>query len=508
MLQRIFTYCAWLGVLILAAYLRLHDLDSRPLHADEATGARILSNRLETQTYQFDPQHFHGPLLSLSTLPIAHAQDETSWQSLSKTTLRLGPAWAGILLVLTPLLWRRQIGSLGALAAAAFIATSPLLVYYNRMYIHESLLVLLTMITLPAAYRLVIQPSRVTAVIAGVGMGLMFATKETFAISIMAWLAATGAYYLAHRFKWHTPSKEPFPVQRYLLPAAILALVATLTASYFYSNGFRSVQGIVDAIKTYFIYETTAGHEKPFDYYFQLLVWPKDAIGMWWSEALILFLCLIAVCKILRPTTTRGVTLYLGIATIGHCLIYSFIGYKTPWLMLVPWAHACLLAGIAAQSLIHAKIGLRVVCALLLFAGLIYQTNQSLNANGRYASDARNPYAYVPTSKDTEALENWLSDLIKQQGAESLNPVAVIGSEYWPLPWYLRQFEVIGYWPKFDVAVESYPLVFATAQENTATAALLTDSHTTLPRSLRAEVPIILYLRNDIWEQWTTTTHD
>jgi len=142
MSQRLLIIVTWIGIVILSLTLRLQNLEKRPIHADEATGARILARQLAGEDYQFDPQHFHGPLLSLSSLPIARSRSETSWSELSTTTLRLGAVIAGLLVVFTPLLWRRSIGPWGALAAAALLASSPLMVYYNRMYIHESLLTL------------------------------------------------------------------------------------------------------------------------------------------------------------------------------------------------------------------------------------------------------------------------------------------------------------------------------------------------------------------------------
>ena len=87
-----------------------------------------------------------------------------------------------------------------------------------------------------------------------------------------------------------SPRKPRLSLQNlrpYCLPALLLTLTAALSASYFYSDGFRSAQGIVDAVRTYFVYETTAGHEKGFSYYVELLLWPKHQLGIWWSEALI-----------------------------------------------------------------------------------------------------------------------------------------------------------------------------------------------------------------------------
>ena len=112
MQHRTLVCLTWLIIITFAGMLRLSNLETRPIHADEATGARILSQRL-TGDYQFNPNHFHGPLLSLLTEPLARVRSETIWQSLSIETLRLSSVIAGILLCLSPLLWRGVMGDGG-----------------------------------------------------------------------------------------------------------------------------------------------------------------------------------------------------------------------------------------------------------------------------------------------------------------------------------------------------------------------------------------------------------
>jgi uncharacterized protein (TIGR03663 family) len=502
MSKRLCIYATWVGIILLSLALRLPNLGNRPIHADEATGARILSNQLQGDTYTFNPQHFHGPLLSLTSAPLARMRGESNWSELTKSTLRLGPVIAGLLLVLVPLLWLRQIGQLGALTAAALLASSPLLVYYNRMYIHESLLALFALLAATAIHRLTISPTKRMGVLAGLSIGLMFATKETFAISILSWLpAAALCCWLQNQHA--APRALLLKTQSYLAPALPLTLTAAVTAIYFYSDGLRQPQGMVDAVRTYFVYETTEGHEKGGGYYLHLMLWPKQALGIWWSEAVVAILAVIACAATYLNPARLSAVLFLASATIGHFVIYSLIGYKTPWLMLVPWAHACLLAGCALNSIHRLKPATRVLLTALILGGLAYQTKQSIAASGRFASDARNPYAYVPTSKDMETLQTWLDQLEAELPDRTLNPIAVVGSEYWPLPWYLRNSDTIGYWPEPTHEMQSHPIVLAMPGQTAATDTLLQHSHARLPRGLRANVPVILYLRNDIWNTWT-----
>jgi hypothetical protein len=172
---------------------------------------------------------------------------------------------------------------------------------------------------------------------------------------------------------------------------------------------------------------------------------------------------------------------------------------------MVPWAHACLLGGYVFSYFPSLKTRSRLILTLLLLTGLAYQTKQSIHASGRLANDSRNPYAYVPTSKDAPKVERWLQELSALPDAPTLSPIAVIGQEYWPLPWYLRSFETIGYWPTPIQGLTGLPIIFAMPAQAQACDHLFAATHTKLPRGLRANVAVTLYLRNDIWQHWMRT---
>ena len=58
-------------------------------------------------------------------------------------------------------------------------------------------------------------------------------------------------------------------------------------------------------------------------------------------------------------------------------------------------------------------------------------------------------------------MEAWLEQLRAVAPGAALDEVAVIGGDYWPLPWYLRAFEKIGYWQEPPPDLAKFPLVFA-----------------------------------------------
>lgn len=503
-MRTIIIIAAWLGVFAVAAYLRLDELGSRPVHCDEATGARLLAKRMETGASQFDPTHFHGPLQSALAEPLCRWRGQTTWPELSMGTLRLPAALAGILTVMLPLGWRRRWGDAPMLLAAALLATSPLLAYYSRMFIHETLLGCCGLLALMALL------SRPRYGLPGLFIGLMFAAKESFVISLIAWGCAGVALAVWHhrscnRADWLAGWR------RYRWPALYSGLALLLTAGWCYGDGFRQPLGLVAAVKTFFIYQTGEGHDQPFLHYLTLLLVPHKAAGLWWYGTPVAVLAVVAVVRSLLPgqlTRPQQLTVqFIALGAAAHFVGYGLIAYKTPWLMVLPWVQVCLLAGFSVVN--PGALGRRWpvpgLAVLLVIFTLYSQTRQTRFAIGRLASDERNPFAYVPTRRNIEAVEGWLHQVAAVAPGGSVEPIAVIGTGYWPLPWYLRSFKTIGYWPQPPPDLARMPVVFAVPEVAPAVSAELSATHTPLPRGLRANVSVILYLRNDLWEAWQNT---
>ncbi len=487
----------WISVLVTGVFLRFDHLDKRPFHADEATGARITARRMESTAGQFDPTHFHGPLLADLAIPLCRWRGESSWRELTKNTLRTVSAAAGCLLVIVPLWWRRRFGDGPMLLASWLLATSPLLVYYSRMFIHESLLALFGLMAVMTLTR------KPRWGIPGLLIGLMFAAKESFAISMIAWAAAALLVAVENR---HRLNREMLAAawRDYRWPVATSLIVAAVTTLGFYTDGFRHPQGAIDAVRTYFVYQTGAGHDQAMDYYWRLLAWPKKSGGVWWGETPVVVLALCAWAATFRPSppAARSTQRFIAYAAAGHFLIYSLISYKTPWLACLAWSHLCLFAGLALVGFTRHRLPMRAALAAVVGGGLVTQAIQAQRASGRYAADERNPYAYAPTCNDVEKLAAWLLELRQAVVPGTLEPIAVIGEHYWPLPWYLRAFEHIGYWrvPAADLA--TMPLVFALPDAAEAVARALEQTHVELPRGLRAGAPVGVFVRSDLWQQW------
>src|SRR5687767_12116426 len=120
--------------------LRFFDLPRKPLHHDEGVNALILGGLVDPpHVYKYDPSNYHGPTLYYLTWLSVEIFGATT------EALRIGTAAAGLAAVLLLTALHPFIGRVGALAAAALLATSPGAVYFSRYFIHEMLLVVATL---------------------------------------------------------------------------------------------------------------------------------------------------------------------------------------------------------------------------------------------------------------------------------------------------------------------------------------------------------------------------
>jgi len=461
----------WAAVFFLGAGLRFFDLSEPPLHADEAVGAKITADRLEGRGYSFAPSHFHGPALSWIAAWSARLTGEKSFEDLDILTLRAVAALCGSLIILLPLLLRRWLGEMGALMGALFLATSPLLCFYSRVFIHEPLLAFFAAAALACLGWLMTSLSRLAAVCGGLALGLMAATKETFAIVACSWLIGLLA----------SGSQKSLRQLRIAAAFSLVAFIPTLAAAYGNPLTFFS---------TYAGYATDPGHTKPLLYYWDLLIAPKHRPPQWWSEAGVAVLAVAGT-----RSAWRGANPFLRLLAVStgvQFVVYSAISYKTPWLMVIPWMQVCLLAGVGLATMKNWRGW--VLAGVVVF----FQLQQTYAAIYRFPNDSRNPLVYSPTSSDIERLRDRLHALKKNSAAFQQGRMAVLGNGYWPLPWYLRVTIPAGYFEKIPEDLETFAVVIAMPEMAEELGQRLAATHEAYFQGLRHEVPVTVFVRRNI----------
>jgi len=455
-----------------ALALRCPRLDTRPLHNDEAVNAVKVSELWQHGRYHYDPDEYHGPTLHYATLPFLWLSAARNSDQLDDATLRLAPVAFGVGLILLLLLFVDDLGRQAVVWAALFTAVSPAMVFYSRYFIHEMLLVFFTALTLGAGWRYAQTRLARWAALAGASVGLMFATKETFVITLAAMALALivapasrvrqclQPFRLQSDPAGRTPadtaaSEDACTTTPYFRHAALAWLAAFIVWLVLFSSFFTNFGGLADSIRTYLPWLKRAGghspHIHPWHFYLERLAWFHPAKGPAWSEGAILVLAAVGTGVSLfgKKSPLRR---FLAIYTILLTTVYSAISYKTPWCLLSFWHGMILLAGIGAAALVEWSRArtLKVLMIAMLVVQTALLTWQAWRANFVYASDRRNPYVYAQTVPDLLNLVRKVEGLalVAPGGHDTVVKVVAPGSDYWPLPWYLRRFHHVGWFDK------------------------------------------------------------
>lgn len=503
-----------------ALALRVPQLAIRPLHNDEAINATKLAALWEKGEYHYDPDEYHGPTLYYSSLPFLWLSPAKNAAELDDATLRLVTVAFGVGLILLLVLMADGLGRVAFGWSAVFLAVSPAMVFYSRYFIHEMLLVFFTLLTLAAGWRYARSRHGGWAALTGAGVGLMFATKETFVLSLAAMAFAFGATWFWNGCRARRLGGESAVTPRLgWMPAPRHALLALLVTGgvwlVLFSSFFTNASGLVASVKTYLPWLHRAGgaspHIHPWNFYLERLVWfhpPKSPV---WTEALILLLAIagsgVAFCNnpALRgqPTFAR----FLAFYTLALTVIYTVISYKTPWCLLNFWLGMILLAGIGAAALV--RLGRSTMTKRLMVAALAVGVGhlgvQAWRAAVPQAASPRNPYGYAQTTAGGRQLVARV-EAVAQVAAGPETVVKVIAPEsYWPLPWYLRAFKRMGWWEKMPEDPYA-PIVLVSAKldalldEKSNKAWIMTGYY-----ELRPGVYFELFVERGLWEKFVAT---
>ncbi len=502
-----------------AAFLRFYQIDLKPLHHDEGVNSYFLLNLYNRGEYKYDPTNYHGPTLYYFALLALWVWGKT------ELALRFWPAIWGVLSVGILWLLRRWLGEAGLAVAAALMAVSPGLVYFSRDFIHETSFGFFTLGIVVSAWCYVATRRFLYLALAAISAALLFATKETAVITaVVLPLAALCAVLwdkgcqlkLWRRFQLSRVLTELWQELRSIWPSLDLLLSAAIIFIFvnlvFYSSFFTNWRGVAGAFESVWLWvgrgTSGDGHKHAFHYYLGILMK---------LELPLLIGGLLGTVVALWRRKRFG--LFLLAWSVGIVLTYSLIPYKTPWLivsMLIPLA---LLTGYAAQEIFLClpDLSLRLLWVVVLFIALIpsaqlaYQVNfdkydDNSNSSGylqalgsrlglkAYTDGQYGGYVYAQTERD-------LLDLIREiEGATSRLPtgketdIYVASPEYWPLPWYLREYNHVAYAGTLPETI-AQPIVIARDGQQGELEQKLSGDYRSSFFTLRPGVELVLYVR-------------
>ena len=416
-----------------AALLRLYGLELRPPHHDEGVNGWFTEHVVRKGYYYYDPANFHGPSYFYILAATRRLLGFGLWE------LRLPGALIGLAACFAPLLLRRRIGWPAALAACAFLAVSPTLVYYARYAIHETLLASLGLLAAACILRWAASGKVRWLFGAAAALAGMIATKETTVLFV----AAGGLWLLGETIVESVRSRRVIVLGRRWVPSlraaglgvAIIGLMFAIHVVA-YTGAFQAPGSTGDqlwrSVQAYFLWQDTglheSGHVKSAWYYLLL--------GARYELVLYAFALLGTVVGF-RERMVRGPAL-VGLLMLG---LYSLIPYKMPWL---PTSWLMLLALPAGHGLVfailwaRARAGRRAAIGMFVVAlapALAITWRSSFVA----PADRQEALAYVHTDAAYNEWFGYMQAAGRIAGTRSVS-VAVVSKVTWPLPWSMMPY--------------------------------------------------------------------
>ena len=521
-----------LAILVVGAFLRLYDLALVPLHHDEGVNGNFLVTLVRDGNYIYNPENYHGPTLYYFSAIIPWLTRFLGGKSFSEAhglttfNIRFVTAAFGVATIGLALLLRKRLGTIGALSAAALIAISPGAVYLSRYFIHESLYVFFTLGIIVAAVKYYDTGATVYVILTALSAGLMVATKETWIINgpvLLIALLTTTLYFLIREklsdksiFRARKDSdveEEDFleraggPIS--LATVALVGFTVFIVVNVlFYSSFFKNYpKGVNDALQTLSLWrKRTHEHEHKWSQYIYWLLQEEGLIVILGGVG-----AMIAVWR-----ANNRFAVYIGQFAFGLLAAYSLVGYKTPWIGLNFIVPLALISGYALdvgfqklREFQQPNFFFVPAALIVLFCG--YQLYQ---LNFVHYDDDRYVYVYAHTRRETLVMLEQIDRVANQLKTGNDTGIALLSPEYWPLPWYFRNYHRVGYYQKVVDTTEPIIIASRGQEEEMQTtfgeryqlidSSQLSDARIDPEKNpggsfnLRPGVDLLLYVRKDV----------
>jgi uncharacterized protein (TIGR03663 family) len=501
------------AIFAIAAFLRLYHLELVPLHHDEGVNGNFLISLVRENRYKYDPANYHGPTLYYITavipwiIKILFGPAARDSYGLTTFVIRLIPVLFGLGTIILVFLLRRRLGTIATLCAALFLAISPGAVYLSRYYIHETLFVFFTLGIVVAALRFWETRNQLYVLLGSASAAMLFATKETAMISAAVLLIALGltlVYPLllgqSGRSKKKDSESESFIEEMgggvsFALWISLAVLVFVALNIFFYSSFFTNYpQGVYDSLKTFQIW-TKTGQQAHVHSATKYLEW------LTLEESPLLFLGSIgAVFVVFRPKNRFA--LFSALWAFGIIAAYSLVPYKTPWLALNFIVPLSLIAGYAIQRIYQLERGQIRLPVVILAIAILIAGYQTIDLNFFNYDNDSNYYVYVyaHTKRGTTELVRDIDEYAKRSNEGAKMGITIVSPDYWPLPWYFRNYTRVGYYGHMTQSTE--PVIIASesqqAEMEGTFGALYQQVRSSAPDGtfpLRPGVNLLLYIR-------------
>jgi uncharacterized protein (TIGR03663 family) len=292
----------------------------------------------------------------------------------------------------------------------------------------------------------------------------------------------------------------------------------------FYSSFFTNYPGVSDALKTFQFWTKTGkeAHVHPFVTY------------IWWlllqESPLLILGAMGAVLAVVQPT--KSFALFSALWAFGLLAAYSLIAYKTPWLSLNFIVPLALMSGVTLEWLYQElgswemdkrkrwyAIGFVLLIVTGVLPGLVRAVEQksphwktfipgyqTIDLNFiNYDNDNRYyVYVYAHTRREALKLVDEINRIAQRTHEGDATGITIVSADYWPLPWYLRDYNRVGYYGRISPSNE--PIIIASEGQAAEVQATYGDRYQQVQSGfntagsfpLRPGVDLLLYTRREL----------
>jgi uncharacterized protein (TIGR03663 family) len=503
--QRMFgPFTAWqvvaIAILLVAAILRLYMLTAKVFHHDEGVNGNFMTSLFRTGYYRYDPANYHGPTLYYAALLVSSgASFFVGKNGLNDFTVRLVTVIFGMGVVWLLLCMKKWLGGFGALAAATLAAVSAGFVFFSRYFIHEILFVFFTLGVIVALLKFSETRHPRYVILAAMSLGLLGATKETWIITVGVWLIAIPCTWIWMKLRGRsTDGFRPFGTGEASAPvtpwsAARLAIAggSVFLAIWitFYSSFFTNFpQGLIDSVTTYTIWTKTSAAANVYE-------WTKYFDWMSHAELPILILGTLGIMTALGQARSR-LAVFVAFWSMGIFAAYTLIPYKTPWLQLSIILPFVIISGYLFEQLAKRRSLMAFTYVVLLVAAAV-EASQAIEISFLRYDDTSETYSYAHSNRDFLSLIHEVEKVAAGNPAGKEIGITVMSPEYWPMPWYLRDYTHTGYWGHIEPTEE--PLIISHQSQEEKIHEQFGDRYRVIGEyDLRPGNRLYLYLRRNL----------
>lgn len=197
----------------------------------------------------------------------------------------------------------------------------------------------------------------------------------------------------------------------------------------------------------------------------------------------------------------RMVKLKDGDASVVSRLTWDF-DPSTQWPVMIPILLLSAYAGYVIYSKTERQkrplnLYLATAVALCVLGYQMYQVNFV------HYDDDQYPYVYAHTKRPMLAMVDQIERIATRMGTGTDTGIALVSPDYWPLPWYLRDYKKVGYYQQ--IVPTNEPMIIGSIAQEEQLKTTYGDRYVLVPSGadegaypLRPGVDLLLYVRKDV----------